>query len=328
MTTHYAPTDQGGMKFISERRPGEVRIPNYVYDIWMPLLGIDAIGVYAVYCRLEREGTVKAMSQRRIAQQMRIGRGKLGKINSLLQDAGFIKMRLPSGHEKLMHWTAEITVRDPPQEVPQEMIDKLKHPQGYETLCPWLTESPKAPNGAADDTKQSFDKAPNGAANVAPSCVAPLDVEKDPPAADSPPAEEPFYLEGETPTRASEPRTAEQHQAGARLALEAFVQNGGRPGVADPTQGDPWADKPLKAFCVLVGQDVDYLKPSKRKDWPRSLKEWGNSFSSEKATSAVSPVRKPLLQRRTKPSNASRASPSQNTPGKRSRHHVKRPFRN
>jgi hypothetical protein len=110
---------------------------------------------------------------------------------------------------------------------------------------------------------------------------------REPPAADSPPAEEPFYLEGETPTRASEPRTAEQHRAGVQHALETFEQNGGRPGVADPTQGDPWADKPLKAFCVLVGQDVDYLKPSKRKDWPRSLKEWGNSFSSEKATSAT-----------------------------------------
>jgi hypothetical protein len=114
--------------------------------------------------------------------------------------------------------------------------------------------------------------------------------EKDPPAADSPPSGDLPWTEpiegtadnlwptDRPPTTPTQPRTKEQHQAGVRLALETFEQNGGRPGVADPTQGDPWADKPLKAFCVLVGQDVDQLKESKYRDWPRTLQKWAQTF--------------------------------------------------
>lgn len=35
----YDITEDGGIRFVTRRRAGEVRIPNYVYDIWMPLLG-------------------------------------------------------------------------------------------------------------------------------------------------------------------------------------------------------------------------------------------------------------------------------------------------
>jgi hypothetical protein len=48
--------------------------------------------------------------------------------------------------------------------------------------------------------------------------------------------------------------------------------------VADPTQGDPWADKPLRAFCVLVGQDYECLKAYSRKNWPRQLQRWAASW--------------------------------------------------
>jgi hypothetical protein len=184
MTTHYTQTETGGTHFVSERRPGEVRIPNYVYDLWMPLLGIEAIGVYAVYCRLEREGTVKAMTQQRLAQEMRIGVAKLTKINDLLQRYGFIKVHKPEGHEKLMHYTTEITICDPPRTICKATIDELKHPQGYEVLCPWLMG--QKPNGNAGDTKKSCDGIPNGNANVAPSGIASSDVVEEAPTAVSP----------------------------------------------------------------------------------------------------------------------------------------------
>ncbi|MHC4336320.1 MAG: hypothetical protein ACYSUV_21605, partial [Planctomycetota bacterium] len=57
---------------------------------------------------------------------------------------------------------------------------------------------------------------------------------------EEPEQEEPFYLEGETPTKGPEPRTAEQVKAGVQRALEAFAETGGCPGVADPTQDDEW----------------------------------------------------------------------------------------
>ena len=113
----YHPTANGGIQFRSERKPGDVRIPNYVYDLWMPLLGAEAIGVYAVYCRLEMGGSVKKITLGELANACRIGKGKLDEINDRLQTCGFIKIVKPTGAARLMHWTTEITVLDPPMTV-------------------------------------------------------------------------------------------------------------------------------------------------------------------------------------------------------------------
>jgi len=79
------------------------------------------------------------------------------------------------------------------------------------------------------------------------------------------------------------PRTAEQHRAGIQRAIQTFEETGGRAGVADPTKDtDGWADKPLRAFCVLVGEEYDTLKPSKRKDWPKQLKEWAEGWGTDR----------------------------------------------
>jgi len=251
------------MRFVSERRPGEVRIPNYVYDIWMPLLGLDAIGVYSVYCRLEREGTVKAMSQQRLAQEMRIGIGKLRKINDLLQRYGFISIRAPENNqERLMHYTIELTIHDPPRSIPAETIAELKHPQGYETLCPWLTDDEPSllPNGNAGNTKQECPTNPNGNANVAPLVFAPSVVEEEPPSAD--PLDDSEIDEIAATFKTPPPRerrTAEQVKAGIGKALETFAKNGdGRAGVADPTKAiDAWMDRPVKAWCAFIRLPYD-----------------------------------------------------------------------
>jgi hypothetical protein len=52
-------------------------------------------------------------------------------------------------------------------------------------------------------------------------------------------------------TKGHEPRTAEQVKAGVQRALEKFVETGGRPGVADPTQDDEWLG-PAKEFSALI----------------------------------------------------------------------------
>jgi hypothetical protein len=313
MTTHYT-TYQGGISFTSERRPGEVRIPNYVYDIWMPLLGIDVLGAYSVYCRLEREGVVKAMSQKRLAQMMRIGVKRLGQINDLLQRYDFIRIRKPQGHEKLMHWTTEIAVCDPPREIPLETIEELKHPQGYEPLCPWLTApkiAPKEPGSTSGDTKQSLDKAPNGAANVAPSCVAPSVFAEEPPPADStfgplddeyagvdPNAPEPAPTAEElfSPPPEPSPQEPPEQQRLARmrdklgtdpLEIAAVTEKARATQTlrTDPGEdGDPWADKPLRGFCVLAGLNYDHLKETSRHNWPNALRDWAETFGDQSPT--------------------------------------------
>jgi len=169
--------DAGGIRFTS-RRKGEVRIPNYVYDLWLPLLGATAIGVYSMYCRLEREDIVKAMTQARIAKMCRIGTRKLAEINDVLEDCGFIVITKPEGHKRLMHWTTEIEIFEAEERVSQKLIDKYAPESGYECLSPWLVAE-KLPNISAEVT-QHLDKKLGDNANVVSLGLNPLEVETAP----------------------------------------------------------------------------------------------------------------------------------------------------
>lgn len=41
-----------------------VTLPSSTIDLWMPLIGAVGVGVYALYCRLAREGRVCGYSKR------------------------------------------------------------------------------------------------------------------------------------------------------------------------------------------------------------------------------------------------------------------------
>jgi len=181
----YEETQEGGICFKSERRPWEVRIPNYVYDLWMPVLGVVDIGVYNVYCRLEREKIVKAISLETIARACRIGKSRLYDINKRLEKCGFIRVTPPEGWQRLAHYTTEITVLDPPQEVPAWAIKEYCQLKGgYQPLSPWLVQEDETqvepagvPNGTSGETGQDAVKDPNGTPNVVTLGLKPLGVE-------------------------------------------------------------------------------------------------------------------------------------------------------
>ena len=121
----YEKTQPGGIRFKSGRKPWEVRIPCYVYDIWLPLIGSTTLGVYSLYCRLAREGIVKAITLQDIANACRIGRTKLDNINDKLEKLGFVIITKPKGWKRLAHFTTELEILDPPEEVSAEAIKKL-----------------------------------------------------------------------------------------------------------------------------------------------------------------------------------------------------------
>lgn len=171
-TTFYSETDDGGMQFSTTRRVGDVRIPNYVYDMWMPLLGVKALGVYATYCRLERHGKTKGLSMKTLARAMRIGTDTLSNINNMLVECGFISVRKPKGWEKLAHFTTEIITHDPPQEIGKSKINKYGL-SDYSILTPWLQkDNPQSESSAYlnRDAKET----PNRDANIEDT----LDVEE------------------------------------------------------------------------------------------------------------------------------------------------------
>lgn len=238
----YFETEQGGLTFKTERRVGHVRIPNYVYDLWLPILGITAIGIYSVYCRLEREGTCKGMTQRRLAKMCHIGAKKLSVINELLQKHGFVRIKKPAGKARLMHYSTEITIIDPPRELSKEVIDAAG---SYELLSPWLLESPKASNDASPNIKGKLYKAPTNAPKVEALCLNPSDIEDNLPVSKISPL-------GESP----EPDTPPEPPAVPVLTLGRSPQP---PQATEPaTPGDqPNSDAPIIVGHRHIHQPVN-----------------------------------------------------------------------
>jgi len=172
----YTESASGGIRVISGRKIGEVRIPNYVYDLWLPLIGGDALSVYGVYCRLERQNTVKAITLKDIARACRIGDGKLAEINQKLERCGFVVVRKPTGLARGRHFTTEIVTMNPPRRISQALIEAYQIDSGYVPLSSWLVEeksetpnsaSPyETPNSASPSAKQRVQEALNSASSI------------------------------------------------------------------------------------------------------------------------------------------------------------------
>lgn len=300
MTTLYEQ-NENGIQFVSTRRPGEVRVPNYVYDMWLPVLGNDAIGVYSVYCRLEREGSVKGLSMTVLAKKLRMGVRKLNEINECLEECGFVRVAKPQGYERLMHWTTRIEVLDPPQEIAQELIAKYAPDSGYEPLCPWLTNVPEMHSDISGDANQHPDTVSDGPSNIATLILQPLEIEKekspanagelldtDPdamfPVGEEPPTEEPGRLTIET-----------GKEDPLSLAAKIYARTQGKESWTVTAEGggaDPWADKPVTALMGLAS--IAELPPKKRRDWARKLRELAAAWDAtpEQAARAIAAIRK------------------------------------
>lgn len=164
----YEATKSGGVRVVSGRKIGEVRIPNYVYDLWLPLLGGDAISVYGVYCRLERAKVVKGISFRKIAVACQIGDAKLNSINEMLIDCGFVTIKKPTGTARGQHLTSEITTLDPPRKLLPELIEKYKGKRGYAPLSEWLVsgESETPDSVSRSENHQASDPQPEPTVSV------------------------------------------------------------------------------------------------------------------------------------------------------------------
>lgn len=140
-TILYHRHDDGTVHLVNtDQHTGENRIPNYVWDLWLPLLGAEAIGVYSFYCRLKRNGKVKGVSLKKIAKACQIGTKKLNQINTDLETCGFISTSKPDGHARLMHWTTEIDIHPVPTVVQSGHIEKFKPKGDYEIVAEWLVK--------------------------------------------------------------------------------------------------------------------------------------------------------------------------------------------
>lgn len=183
MTTLYEASEDGSVSFQSHRRAWGVSIPAFVYDLWMPLIGSDDIGVYGVYCRLERDSEVRGITMKTLAMKCRKGVDTLRKINERLELCGFIKVVKPEGWQVTAHYTTKIIVLDPPQSVSSALIEHFRprNPDGtpteweYEPLAPWLVEQidSKTQPGFPGRPNQVFEEDPDRSAKIDSSLIEP-----------------------------------------------------------------------------------------------------------------------------------------------------------
>lgn len=110
---------------------GHVRTDNYVFDLWLPVIGLPALGVFQVYKRLARDGEVRGYKQKDLAKKLGIAPNTLTKANETLAHYGFIEVLEVKGQARLMHKTLTIKVLEPPRSVDI---------QPEKTLSPWLCE--------------------------------------------------------------------------------------------------------------------------------------------------------------------------------------------
>lgn len=170
----YDQDEQGGFAFKSERKAWGVDIPAYVYDLWMPLLGSDSLGVLGVYYRLAREDKIYRITLKELATACRIGTGKLTKINTMLAECKFIKLEKPEGWQRAAHYTTVIHVFDAPSVVSSRAIIKYAILSGYKPLSHWLVEKSENPNGTSiGKPKQVLEKTQIGSPSIEPLTIAP-----------------------------------------------------------------------------------------------------------------------------------------------------------
>lgn len=151
MGKQYTQEADGTIRFTSARKSGEVRIPNYVVDLYLPVLGAQTLGLYVLYCRLEREGSVKGITGKRIASLCRMGLTSRDAANKVLQELGFVEVKPPRGKDRLRHFTTEIVVLDPPNRISKAQMEKFAA-AGYDMVCPWLVADAHIPEEVNEDS--------------------------------------------------------------------------------------------------------------------------------------------------------------------------------
>jgi len=279
----YEKSQSGNFRFKTTRKIGDVRIPNYVYDLWMPLVGATAIGVYGTYCRLEREGSVKAITMADLAKACRIGTDKLRTINETLEECGFVSITKPEGAARLMHFTTEITTHNPPFVIPKKLIEKLAITSGYEVLSKWLVEendqededqTPSSENldGFSEEPNQALDEDLSGSPKVVALGLQPLEVAESEPSFSGkngqPSDPTDFFFAGKEVNELTGPNPTDQHFRYGQEVERAFDELAGGWGKT--------AQQRLVQRDLLRGGVVEREKRGEKFDlaqWEQSIRE-------------------------------------------------------
>ena len=128
--------NEGSIEVLDKRRVthGPI-IPNYVYDLYSPIIGLTGLGLLGLLYRM----TTADKSFNRLHDYMdagRIGWEKLMKLLNLFEELSMIKVVKPVGMAKRKHMRTDIYLFDPPTSIPEKYVDLVRK----KTIAKWLFE--------------------------------------------------------------------------------------------------------------------------------------------------------------------------------------------
>lgn len=134
----------------TNKAKGFTPVYNYIIDLWVPVIGIRAFGLYVVYLRLAREDQAREKMYtfypiRELARVTRTSNSTILELNQTLQEHKFIDFKPPTGSERVFERkSTTIYIYDPPTEIAAETIrEKCRGRKGeiiYKPVSWWLHE--------------------------------------------------------------------------------------------------------------------------------------------------------------------------------------------
>lgn len=97
-------------------------VPNYVVDLYLPIIGANGLGVLTTLYRLANNSEI-IVNLTKLSRACRMGKRKLNSILDLLEKCDIVEVNKPTGQKRLKHFRTEITLLDPPVSVPASYAD-------------------------------------------------------------------------------------------------------------------------------------------------------------------------------------------------------------
>ena len=160
---------------ISDRRQlthGAI-VPNFVVDLYLPIIGYDGLGVLTLLYRLANTDDRVLTNLDAFARAGRVGFRRFSHLLQLLNELAIVAVQKPSGAARLKHHRTVIALLDPPTAVPAAMTSLVLN----RTLTPWLVSADGSPapcepipTGEDTATRNCHLTGPELVANSSTSC--------------------------------------------------------------------------------------------------------------------------------------------------------------
>ncbi len=113
MKPTYQHTEQGVVVVDTRQYTNGPIVPNYVIDLYLPIIGCRGLGVYTALVRRMGSRT-QTFNLEQLATTCRLGRHALNATLALLEELKFIRCIKPTGKDKIRHFCTVIEICSPP----------------------------------------------------------------------------------------------------------------------------------------------------------------------------------------------------------------------